>query len=70
MVFSNKITLLLVISCFLLSMYSQSVHGQGKLPGIRWGRSFQGHDVTRNEYKGKLWELMKRRFSQHQLNSK
>ena len=66
---SNKLVLLFVISCGLLSLSSQNAEGQ-QLPGIRWGRDFQNDDVTREEYKGKLWRLIKRRFNQHELNSK
>lgn len=68
MVLSNKLMLLLVISCVLLSLYSQSVEGQ--LPGIRWGRGFQDDDVIQRGNKGKLWGEMKRRFTQHQLAGK
>lgn len=49
-------------------MCSQSVEGQ--LPGIRWGRNLQGDELARKEYTGKLWELMKRRYTKHHENSK
>lgn len=49
-------------------MCSQSVEGQ--LPGIRWGRILQGDELARKEYTGKLWELMKRRYTKHHENSK
>lgn len=68
MFLSNKFVLLFAISCVILSMCSQSVEGQ--LPGIRWGRNLQGDELARKEYTGKLWELMKRRYTKHHENSK
>lgn len=65
---SNKVVLLLITYCVLLSMYSQNVEGQ--LPGIRWGRGFQEGDGLQRESKGKLWGLMKKRITQHQLPGK
>lgn len=49
-------------------MYSQNVEGQ--LPGIRWGRGFQDDDVAQRGGEGKLWGLMKKRITQHQLAGK
>lgn len=68
MFLSNKFVLLFAISCVILSMCSQSVEGQ--LPGIRWGRNLQGDELVHKEYSGKLWELMKRRYTKHHENSK
>ena len=65
---SYKLALLLIISCVLLSMYSQTVEGQ--LPGIRWGRGFQERDGIQRENKGKLWGLLKKRLHQLQLAGK
>ena len=65
---SYKLALLLIISCVLLSMYSQTVEGQ--LPGIRWGRSFQEGEGLQRESKGKLWGLLKKRLHQLQLAGK
>ncbi|KAL9985065.1 hypothetical protein ACROYT_G007425 [Oculina patagonica] len=38
---------------------------QGQLPGIRWGRGFHEDDVIQRGSKGKLWESMKKRITQH-----
>ena len=65
---SYKLALLLIISCVLLSMYSQTVEGQ--LPGIRWGRGFQEGEGLQIESKGKLWRLLKKRLHQLQLAGK
>ena len=65
---SYKLALLLIISCVLLSMYSQTVEGQ--LPGIRWGRGFQEGEGLQRESKEKLWGLLKKRLHQLQLAGK
>ena len=65
---SGKLVLLLIISCVLLSMYSRNVEAQ--LPGIRWGRGFQEGEGLQREGKEKLWGLMKKRITQHQLAGK
>lgn len=65
---SYKLALLLIISCVLLSMFSQNVEGQ--LPGIRWGRGFQEGEGLQKESKGKHWRLLKKRLHELQLAGK
>ncbi|XP_068710877.1 uncharacterized protein [Montipora foliosa] len=63
---SSKLCLFFFIFGLLLTIYCQ--HTEGQLLGIRWGRNYYDPDVTREEYKGNLWESMKRRFSQQDEN--
>ena len=65
---SYKLALLLILSCVLLSMFSQNVEGQ--LPGIRWGRGFHEGEGLQRESKGKLWGLLKKNLHRLQLAGK